>query len=122
MFATLRGAVAQVKRQVRDDGNDSNAFNDGDDALSAVTDSALTSAFYVKFRSAISGLRPIMDEMDTRARLSAAPCSRKEYAQVIADCRSIYCEQRLALIFGSIQKRLKVSLCSTCKINWVESC
>jgi len=51
-----------------------------------------------------------MGEMDTRARLSVAACSRREYAQVIADCRAIYCEQRLALILGFVQKRLMVSL------------
>jgi hypothetical protein len=110
MFATLRGAVTQVRRHVRDDGDNSGVTVASSDAPPAVTEGALTSVFYVKFRSAISCLRPIMDEMDTRARLSVASCSRREYAQVIADCRAIYCEQRLALILGFVQKRLLVSV------------
>ena len=110
MFATLRGAVTQVRRHVRDDGDNTNVPDDSDgDASLVVTEGALTSVFYVKFRSSISCLRPIMEEMDTRARLSVASCSRREYAQVIADCRAIYCEQRLALILGFVQKRLLVS-------------
>lgn len=109
VFATLRGAVTQVRRHAHDDGDNSSISVDGGDA-SPLTEGALTSVFYVKFRSSISCLRPIMEEMDTRARLSVAACSRREYAQVIADCRAIYCEQRLALILGFVQKRLMVSL------------
>lgn len=108
MFATLRGAVAQVRRHVREDGDNRSVTVDSSDAPPAVSEVALTSVFYVKFRSLICCLRPSMDEMDSRARLSVASCSRREYAHVIADCHAIYCEQRLSLILGFVQKRLLV--------------
>eukprot|EP00227_Mantoniella_beaufortii_P002645 CAMPEP_0197613336 /NCGR_PEP_ID=MMETSP1326-20131121/58966_1 /TAXON_ID=1155430 /ORGANISM="Genus nov. species nov., Strain RCC2288" /LENGTH=793 /DNA_ID=CAMNT_0043182195 /DNA_START=165 /DNA_END=2546 /DNA_ORIENTATION=- len=100
VFDTLRGAVTQVRQMVREGGDNSNVTI----AESALT--SLTSVFYVKFRSAISCLRPIMDDMDTRARLSLASCSRREYAQVILDCRANYCEQRLTLILGITRKQI----------------
>lgn len=110
VFGSLRGAVTQAWQRVRDGGDASNAtVAECLDADTAVVESALTSVFYVKFRSVISCLRPLMDEIDTRARLSVAICSRREYGQVIADCRAIYCEQRLALILGITQKRLLAS-------------
>jgi len=107
VFATLRSAVAQVRRHVRDDHSTSVVPADGSgDDQRAVTEGALTSVFYIKFRAAVSCLRPIMDEMESRSRLGVSSESRREYAQVMADCRAIYCEQRLALIVGFVQKRL----------------
>ncbi len=51
-----------------------------------------------------------MVEVDSRARLGGVTANKKEYAQVISDCRAIYCEQRTALILDFVKLRISVSL------------
>jgi hypothetical protein len=104
VFATLRTAVNLVRQHHVQDKN-----NTDDSALSS--EDLITPVFYVKFRSAISSLRPLMVEIDYRARLGGVTASSKEYAQVMSDCRTIYSEQRTALILDFI--RLRISEYST---------
>ena len=73
----------------------------------------LTSVYQVKFASAVSCLKPIMSEINMRIRSGVTAASRKEYAQVSADCRAIYCEQRLALILDAVKTKLAVRINST---------
>ena len=104
VFATLRTAVNLVRQHHNVE--DKNSTDDS--ALSS--EGLITPVLYVKFRSAISNLRPLMVEVDSRARLGGVTANKKEYAQVISDCRAIYCEQRTALILDFVKLRISVSL------------
>ena len=104
VFATLRTAVNLVRQHHNVEGKNST----DDSALSS--EGLITPVLYVKFRSAISNLRPLMVEVDSRARLGGVTANKKEYAQVISDCRAIYCEQRTALILDFVKLRISVSL------------
>ena len=100
VFATLRTAVTLVRQHHNVE--DKNSTDDS--ALSS--EGLITPVFYVKFRSAISNLRPLMVEVDSRTRLGGVTSNKKEYAQVISDCRAIYCEQRTALILDFVKLRI----------------
>ena len=47
-----------------------------------------------------------MVEIDSRARLGGVTASKKEYAQVMSDCRTTYCEQRTALVLDFVKLRI----------------
>ena len=99
VFATLRTAVNLV-RQHRVEEKTST------DNSGSPSEGLITPVFYVKFRSAISSLRPLMVEIDSRARLGGVTASKKEYAQVMSDCRTTYCEQRTALVLDFVKLRI----------------
>ncbi|KAF5193242.1 sec34-like family protein, partial [Thalictrum thalictroides] len=44
-------------------------------------------------------LKPVLMEIESRS-------SRKEYAQVLAECHKLYCEQRLSLVKGIVLQRI----------------
>jgi hypothetical protein len=54
---------------------------------------------YVRFRAAAPELRALMEEMEGRA-------VRREYGQLLSDCHTLYCEQRLELLGQVVQDRL----------------
>ena len=99
VFATLRTAVNLV-RQHRIEEKTST------DNSGSPSEGLITPVFYVKFRSAISSLRPLMVEIDSRARLGGVTANKKEYAQVMSDCRTTYCEQRTALVLDFVKLRI----------------
>ena len=47
-----------------------------------------------------------MVEIYSRARLDGATANKKEYAQVMSDCRATYCEQRTALVLDFVKLRI----------------
>ena len=99
VFATLRTA-ANLVRQHRVEEKTST------DNGGSPSEGLITPVFYVKFRSAISSLRPLMVEIDSRSRLGGATANKKEYAQVMSDCRATYCEQRTALVLDFVKLRI----------------
>jgi hypothetical protein len=64
-----------------------------------LTEGTETSVLYVRFKAAGSDLKALMEEIESRA-------SRKEYSQILHDCHSLYCEQRLALVQGVVSQRI----------------
>ncbi|CAI6000927.1 unnamed protein product [Closterium sp. NIES-65] len=64
-----------------------------------ISEGAETSLLYVRFKAAAGELKPLMEEMEGRA-------SRREYSQLLSDCHTIYCEQRLALVQPVVQQRI----------------
>ncbi|EEF46200.1 conserved hypothetical protein [Ricinus communis] len=50
-------------------------------------------------KAASSQLKPVSEEIESRS-------SRKEYAQILADCHKLYCEQRLSLVKGIVLQRI----------------
>ncbi|KAJ7558438.1 hypothetical protein O6H91_04G039200 [Diphasiastrum complanatum] len=64
-----------------------------------LAEGAETSVLYVRFKAAASELKALMEEIESRS-------SRKEYAQLLTDCHSLYCEQRLHLVQGVVQQRV----------------
>ena len=99
VFATLRTAVNLVRQHRVEE--KSSTDNSG-----SPSEGLITPVFYVKFRSAISSLRPLMVEIDSRARLGGVTANKKEYAQVMSDCRTTYCEQRTALVLDFVKLRI----------------
>lgn len=64
-----------------------------------LSEAAETSVLYVRFKAGANEIKPLMEEIEGRA-------SRKEYAQILADCHSLYCEQRLSLVRGVVRQRI----------------
>ncbi|PIA57838.1 hypothetical protein AQUCO_00500034v1 [Aquilegia coerulea] len=65
----------------------------------AVSEGVEASVIYVRFKAAASELKPILMEIESRS-------SRKEYAEVLAECHRLYCEQRLSLVKGIVHQRI----------------
>ncbi|MCO5558008.1 hypothetical protein L7F22_011583 [Adiantum nelumboides] len=65
----------------------------------ALTEAAETSVLYVRFKAAANEIQPVMEEIESRK-------SKAEYSQILADCHSLYCEQRLTLVRGVVRQRL----------------
>ncbi|KAF5191811.1 Conserved oligomeric Golgi complex, subunit [Thalictrum thalictroides] len=65
----------------------------------AVSEGVEASVIYVRFKAAASELKPVLMEIESRS-------SRKEYAQVLAECHRLYCEQRLSLVKGIVHQRI----------------
>ncbi|WCJ42882.1 Conserved oligomeric Golgi complex subunit 3 [Euphorbia peplus] len=89
VISVLKGASSQVQGAMRSSGGN-NAF---------VSEGVEASVIYVKFKAAANELKPILEEIESRS-------SRKEYAQVLADCHKLYCEQRLSLLKGIVLQRI----------------
>eukprot|EP00271_Cylindrocystis_brebissonii_P007614 TRINITY_DN21191_c0_g1_i1.p1 TRINITY_DN21191_c0_g1~~TRINITY_DN21191_c0_g1_i1.p1 ORF type:complete len:848 (+),score=186.53 TRINITY_DN21191_c0_g1_i1:421-2964(+) len=64
-----------------------------------ISEGAETSLLYVRFKAAAGELKALMEEMEARA-------GRREYAQLLNDCHTVYCEQRLSLVQGVVQLRI----------------
>ncbi|OAE26098.1 hypothetical protein AXG93_4022s1100 [Marchantia polymorpha subsp. ruderalis] len=91
VLAVLRSASVQVQTAIKD------SF--GGNGRTSLSEGAETSVLYVRFKAAASELKIIMEELESRG-------SRKEYAQVLTDCHTLYCEQRLSLVQGVVSQRL----------------
>ncbi|KAI9123351.1 hypothetical protein K1719_006240 [Acacia pycnantha] len=89
VLAVLKGASAQVQGAIRESGGDKASVSEGVEA----------SVIYVRFKAAASELKPVLEEIESRS-------SRKEYGQILAECHRLYCEQRLSLIRGIVQRRI----------------
>jgi len=91
VLSVLKGASSQVQAAIR--GSDS--------GKNIVTEGVEASLIYVRFKAAASELKPILGEIESRS-------SRKEYAQILSECHSLFCEQRLYLVS---YKGISVALC-----------
>ncbi|KAG2579160.1 hypothetical protein PVAP13_6NG239803 [Panicum virgatum] len=89
VLSVLKGASSQVQAAIR--GSDS--------GKNIVTEGVEASLIYVRFKAAASELKPILGEIESRS-------SRKEYAQILSECHSLFCEQRLYLVRGMVQQRI----------------
>ncbi|KOM33315.1 hypothetical protein LR48_Vigan01g287100 [Vigna angularis] len=89
VLAVLKGASSQVQEAIRGSGGDKASISEGVEA----------SVIYVRFKAAASELKPLLEEIESRS-------SRKEYGQILAECHRLYCEQRLSLIRGIVQRRI----------------
>ncbi|XP_070682778.1 conserved oligomeric Golgi complex subunit 3-like [Malus domestica] len=57
----------------------------------SVSEGVEASIIYVRFKAAASELKPVLEEIESKA-------SRKEYTQILTECHKLYCEQRLSLV------------------------
>ncbi|XP_065849843.1 conserved oligomeric Golgi complex subunit 3 [Euphorbia lathyris] len=89
VISVLKGASSQVQAAMRSSGGNNVSVSEGVEA----------SVIYVRFKAAANELKPILEEIESRS-------SRKEYAQVLADCHKLYCEQRLSLVKGIVLQRI----------------
>ena len=91
VFGALKRATQQVTAAAREAGGSDGALPEG----------AETSVLYVKFRAATIDLRAVIAEMEARA-------DKREYAQLLSECHSEYCDQRLALCMPVVEQRMSV--------------
>ncbi|KAJ1268687.1 hypothetical protein BS78_07G153900 [Paspalum vaginatum] len=89
VLSILKSASSQVQAAIRS----------SDSGKNIVTEGVEASLIYVRFKAAASQLKPILSEIESRS-------SRKEYAQILSECHSLFCEQRLYLIRGMVQQRI----------------
>lgn len=89
VLSILKGASSQVQAAIRS----------SDSGKNIVTEGVEASLIYVRFKAAASELKPILGEIESRS-------SRKEYAQILSECHSLFCEQRLCLVRGMVQQRI----------------
>lgn len=89
VLSILKGASSQVQAAIRS----------SDSGKNIVTEGVEASLIYVRFKAAASELKPILGEIESRS-------SRKEYAQILSECHSLFCEQRLYLVRGMVQQRI----------------
>ncbi|CAI5498530.1 unnamed protein product, partial [Closterium sp. Naga37s-1] len=95
VLSVLRAAANQVLAAMKESGVPLGARGSG----GSISEGAETSLLYVRFKAAAGELKPLMEEMEGRA-------SRREYSQLLSDCHTIYCEQRLALVQPVVQQRI----------------
>lgn len=89
VLSILKGASSQVQTAIRSTGGNKSSVSEGVEA----------SVIYVRFKAAANELKPILEEIESRS-------SRKEYAQILAECHKLYCEQRLSLVKGIVLQRI----------------
>lgn len=89
------GVLKTASQQVQAGIKESAAMN----GKAALPEAAETSVLYVRFKAAASEIKPLMEEIENRN-------SKTEYAQILADCHSLYCEQRLSLVRGVVRQRI----------------
>lgn len=89
------GVFKTASQQVQAGIKESAAIN----GKAALSEAAETSILYVRFKAAANEIKPLMVEIENRN-------SKSEYAQILADCHSLYCEQRLALVRGVVRQRI----------------
>ncbi|EFJ16218.1 hypothetical protein SELMODRAFT_116626 [Selaginella moellendorffii] len=65
----------------------------------ALSEGIETSVLYVRFKAAASEMKPLMEALESRTKLT-------EYALFLSDCQTLYCEQRLLLVQGVVQQRI----------------
>ncbi|XP_047330170.1 conserved oligomeric Golgi complex subunit 3 isoform X2 [Impatiens glandulifera] len=85
----LRNTASQVQAAMRSNSVNKSHASEGIDP----------SIIYVRFKAAANELKPVLEEIESRA-------SRKEYVQILAECHRIYCEQRLSLVKGIVQQKI----------------
>ncbi|CAM6095951.1 unnamed protein product [Calypogeia fissa] len=89
VLTVLRNASAQVQAAIKD--------SIGGNSKISLSEGAETSVLYVRFEAAASELKLLMEAIESRAK-------SKEYGQVLTDCRTLYCEQRLSLVLFNSSK------------------
>ncbi|OVA05252.1 Conserved oligomeric Golgi complex [Macleaya cordata] len=89
VLSVLKSASSQVQATIRGTGGSKTAVSEGVEA----------SVIYVRFKAAAGELKPVLEEIESRS-------SRKEYAQVLAECHRLYCEQRLSLVRSIVHQRI----------------
>ncbi|KAI4379594.1 hypothetical protein MLD38_005872 [Melastoma candidum] len=89
VLANFKAVASQVQATIRGNTGSKASISEGVEA----------SVVYVRFKAAAIELKPVLGEIESRA-------SRKEYAQILAECHKLYCEQRLSLIRGIVQQRI----------------
>ncbi|KAG8471879.1 hypothetical protein CXB51_036401 [Gossypium anomalum] len=89
VVSVLKSASSQVQAAIWSSGGSKESFSEGVEA----------SIIYVRFKAAASELKPILEEIESKA-------SRKEYVHLLAECHKLYCEQRLSLIKGTVHQRI----------------
>ncbi|KAL6222121.1 hypothetical protein ACLB2K_005513 [Fragaria x ananassa] len=89
VLAILKSASSQVQAAIGSSGGSKASVSEGVEA----------SVIYVRFKAAASELKPVLEEIESRA-------SRKEYTQILAECHKLYCEQRLSLVRGIVHQRI----------------
>ncbi|XP_050363427.1 conserved oligomeric Golgi complex subunit 3 [Argentina anserina] len=89
VLAILKSASSQVQAAIGSSGGSRASVSEGVEA----------SVIYVRFKAAASELKPVLEEIESRA-------SRKEYTQILAECHKLYCEQRLSLVRGIVHQRI----------------
>ncbi|GJP83624.1 hypothetical protein CLOP_g13752 [Closterium sp. NIES-67] len=99
VLSVLRSAANQVLAAMKESGVAAGGASGGRGVGGNISEGAETSLLYVRFKAAAGELKPLMEEMEGRA-------SRREYSQLLSDCHTIYCEQRLALVQPVVQQRI----------------
>uniref|UniRef100_A0A0D6R7B6 Conserved oligomeric Golgi complex subunit 3 n=1 Tax=Araucaria cunninghamii TaxID=56994 RepID=A0A0D6R7B6_ARACU len=89
VLSVLKNAASQVQLAIRESAIGRTAISEG----------AETAVLYVRFKAASNEMKPVMEEIESRS-------SRKEYAQILTDCHTLYCEQRLTLVKGIVHQRI----------------
>ncbi|KAJ4968835.1 hypothetical protein NE237_015536 [Protea cynaroides] len=89
ILSILKSASSQVQAVIRGNSGSKTAVSEGVEA----------SVIYVRFKAAAGELKPLLEEIESRS-------SRKEYAQLLAECHRLYCEQRLSLVRGIVHQRI----------------
>ncbi|GMJ07578.1 Conserved Oligomeric Golgi Complex 3 [Hibiscus trionum] len=89
VLSVLKSASSQVQAAIRGSGGNKASLSEGVEA----------SVIYIRFKAAASELKPLLEEIESRA-------SRKEYVHILAECHKLYCEQRLSLIKGMVHLRI----------------
>ncbi|PPD78373.1 hypothetical protein GOBAR_DD24699 [Gossypium barbadense] len=89
VVSVLKSASSQVQAAIWSSGGNKESLSEGVEA----------SIIYVRFKAAASELKPILEEIESKA-------SRKEYVHLLAVCHKLYCEQRLSLIKGTVHQRI----------------
>lgn len=94
VLSVLRSASGQVQGAMRDSAGVSSSGGHV-----TISEGAETSLLYVRFKAAAGELKGLMEEMEHRTM-------RKEYTQLLSDCHTVYCEQRLGLVQGVVAGRM----------------
>ncbi|KAG8491375.1 hypothetical protein CXB51_014576 [Gossypium anomalum] len=89
VLSVLKRASSQVQAAIQSSGGNKASLSEGVEA----------SVIYIRFKAAASELKPVLEEIESRA-------SRKEYVHILAECHKLYCEQRLSLIKGIAHLRI----------------
>ncbi|KAA3477319.1 conserved oligomeric Golgi complex subunit 3-like [Gossypium australe] len=89
VLSVLKRASSLVQAAIQSSGGNKASLSEGVEA----------SVIYIRFKAAASELKPVLEEIESRA-------SRKEYVHILAECHKLYCEQRLSLIKGIAHQRI----------------
>ena len=102
-----------VDASIKQSGDGDTAKGDGSNYVAeskgSLPEGMETSILYVKFRAAITDLRPVIAEIENRARATinkSTANANSQYLQLLSDCHSEYCEHRLALCMPVVEQRM----------------